>query len=352
MPSVVDSFAIILCAVRISQGVSMTDRRTLLTAAAAAMASPLANGAPRTAPMPRGGSTSEHWVPGGTRGIQRGQFTYTPTSQIEGYGAIVLPDATHLFMIPLTKTVFDESATVKYQLQGDGVVTVMKDDLYTLTVNMDWPAQPRGSGQDGYDVDMRKLMVLRARVGVAPPRYTPGEVTIVKNSGAYDRVAAHDMPGSSVPYAVRTTVAWNPGTIQPDAMTYKDVTLPAGSFAPDVGDLVRASHDKLTDDLLGAQNVGLLMSARMVAPNVARVVIENRYNSQPVTIPDGGSLNVLAESAVTSAGNNGDSWTYVDSGPTLLLAGEKLFIGVRSSSPGDFLQIDNGSFLRISNVVP
>jgi hypothetical protein len=327
-----------------------------LTAAAAAWAAPFA--APVAAPLAKAGpnraapaaAVSEHHVPGGTRGIQRGQFTYTATDKIEGYGVIRIPDY-RLFMIPLTKLVFDESAGSRFALQGDGVVTVLRDDLYEMTTNMDWPAQPRGSGQDGYDVDTRKLQILRARVGVNPPVYIEGQVTPVTDTSRYDRMAMHDTPGSSVPKVVRVTVQWAPGTIEPGAMVYVDVPLPNGSFAPTVGDFVRVSHTSLTDAALGAQNVGILMSARMVAPGVARVVMENRYGGQPVTIP-GGSMNLLAESGVTSAGNSGDAWCYLGSGPVMLLAGEKIFIAVRSSSLGDFLQISQSSFLRISNVVP
>lgn len=84
----------------------MTDRRTLLTAAAAAWTAPFVNARP-SRPVPAAGS-AEHYVPGGTRGIQRGQFSYTATDRIEGYGVIRIPDAKRLFMIPLTKVIFDE----------------------------------------------------------------------------------------------------------------------------------------------------------------------------------------------------------------------------------------------------
>ena len=326
----------------------MTDRRTLLTAAAAAWVAPVANARP-SRPV-RAAGWREYHVPGGTRGIQRGQFSYTATDQIEGFGVIRIPDAKRLFMIPLTTVVFDESAGAKYALQGDGALTVLKDDLYEMTTNMDWPAQSRGSGQDGYDVDARKLQILRARVGVTLPPFIEGQVTPVGDLSQYSLMAMHDMPGASAPQAVRTTVQWAPGTVAPGAMAYVDVLLPAGSFSPAVGDFVRVSHTSLTDAVLGAKNIGILTSARIVAPGVARVILENRYGTQAVAIP-GGSMNVLAESAVTSAGNNQDAWCYLGSGPVMLLAGEKIFIAVRSNSRGDFLQIAFSSFLRVSNVV-
>jgi hypothetical protein len=326
----------------------MTDRRTLLAASAAALAASFAHSRTREVPASK---SSEHFVPGGTRGIQRGQFTYTATGSNEGYGTIAIPDTLGTYMIPITKIVFDESEGAKYQLD-QGLVTVLKDDLYELTANFDWPAQARGSGQDGYDSNMRKLLIKRVPVGVAPPVYTVGEVTRIGSNGKlYDGLASHDMPGSSVPNTVRTTVEWAPGPIAPGAMTYVDVTLPVGSFTPVIGDLVRASHTSLTDAVLGAANVGLLISARIVAARTARVVIENRYGANAVNVPMG-DMNMLAESAVTSAGNNGDSWSYLGSGPVYLLAGERIMIAVRSANPGDFLQIDSSSFLRIANIVP
>lgn len=82
-------------------------------------------------------------------GIQRGQFSFTATSSSGGYGTINIPQPDLVYMIPLTVRTFDESDGAKYQLQGDGLVTVMKDGLYNLTANVDWPAQPRDSGQDG-----------------------------------------------------------------------------------------------------------------------------------------------------------------------------------------------------------
>ena len=263
---------------------------------------------------------------------------------------IRIPDD-KLYMIPLTKTIFDESNGGKYTMGSDGVITILKDALYFMTANMDWPAQARGSGQDGYDVDSRKLMILRARAGVKPPTYTVGQVTAITDPGKFDRMASHDTPGSSVPKTARTTLTWEPGTVAAGGMIYTDVQLPSSSFDPAVGDLVRVSHTSLTDAVLGEKkNSGLLISARIIAPGVARVMVENRYNTKAVAIPSG-TMNLLAESAVESAGNNQDSWCYLNSGPVVLLKGEKIFIGVRSESRGDFLQISNGSFLRIANAI-
>jgi len=324
----------------------MTTRRSFLAATACALAAPTA------ATWCGQARADEHWLAGGTGGIQRGQFSYTPTGNNGGYGTIALPAPGVPYMIPLTVQVFDESAAGKYQLRGDGLVTIVNDGLYDLTANLDWPAQARGSGQDGYDVALRELFVQRVPVGVAPPVYVPGKVTpIPANAPHYDTLASIYTPGSSVPNAVRVSQAWAPGTIAAGAMAYVDVALPVGSFTPTVGDLVLASHASLSDALLGAANAGLVISARVVAPRLARVMIENRYNAGPVTIPSG-TLNLVAESAVSSAGNSLDAWSWVGSGSVELLAGEKVMVVACSQSPGDFLQIDASSFLRISNVVP
>jgi hypothetical protein len=168
----------------------------------------------------------------------------------------------------------------------------------------------------------------------------------------YDAMATHQTPGSSAPHVVRTVVDWRPGSIAAGGMKSLDVTMPVGCFGPAVGDLARASHASLSDQILGAANGGLLISARVVAPQVVRVMIENRYNANAVTIPNG-AMNVMAESAVTSAGNSADGNMWIGSGPVELFAGEKIFVAARSHTNGDYLQISKqGSFLRITNLVP
>jgi hypothetical protein len=294
----------------------------------------------------------EHWTPGGSGGIQRGQFGFTPSSAVGGLGTIKLPLAASLYMVPLTTQLFDESAGARYQLQGDGLVTVLADGLYDLTANVDWAAPSGVAGVGRYDVNGRKLLVKRVPTDIAPPVYVPGQVTrIATNAVLYDTLAGRDMAGSSVPNTVRVETPWSPGAIAPGAMASIDVALPAGSFTPSLGDLARVAHTGLADALLGAANTGLLISARMVAAGVARVMIENRYNPVAVTIP-AGTLKIVAESAVSTAGGSANGWAWVGSGPVQLQAGEKLMIALRSESQGDFLQVGDASFLRIRNIVP
>jgi hypothetical protein len=139
----------------------------------------------------------------------------------------------------------------------------------------------------------------------------------------------------------------NPG----GGMAYLDVLMPVGCFTPTMGDLARASHPSLSDAVLGGLNAGLRISARIVAPQLVRVMIENRYNAVPVNIPSG-LMNVMAESAVSSAGNSTDAMSFIGSGPVELFAGEKIMTAVRSHTNGDYLQISRLSFLRITNLVP
>lgn len=323
----------------------MSTRRSILAGAAAAFAGSFGAASPRAA------SAGEHWVAGGSRGIQRGQYGFTASTVVGGLGFIRLPAAGELYMIPLTVQAFDESAGTRFQMQGDGVVTVLSDGLYEVTANVDWAAPSKLPATSGYDVSGRKLLVKRVPVGVPPPRYIPGHVTqIPTNAAAYDGIAGRDLPGSSVPDTVRVSVPWSPGTIAARGMASLDVTLPAGSFTPTNGDIALASHTGLDDALLGAANKGLLISARIVGPGKARAVIENRYNAGPVTIP-AGMLAILAESATSTAGGSANAWCWEHSGRVELLAGEKLMIAVRSESTGDFLQVDDASFLRIRNIV-
>jgi hypothetical protein len=303
------------------------------------------------AAWPGPADATEHWIPGGTRGIQRGQFGFTADSVVGGLGAIPLPLAGALYMIPLTEQVFDESGGARYRMQR-GLVTVLQDGLYTLTANVDWAAPGGEPGEPARDVNGRKLLIKRVPVGVEPPPYVPGRVTrIPTNAVSYDTLAGRDMAGSSAPAVVRVEASWPAVTIAARGMASRDVAVPAGSFAPSTGDLALASHTGLADARLGAAGAGMLISARMVAPGVARVTIENRYNAAAVTVP-AGMVRIVAESAVATAGDSGSAWSWTNAGRVLLLAGEQLMVAVRSESQGDFLRVGDASFLRIRNVVP
>ena len=82
----------------------MNDRRTLLGAALAALAAPLAVASPRQGGAMADARPAEHFVPGGTGGLQRAQYTFTPTSSDGDYRTIPLPAVPPIatYMIPLT----------------------------------------------------------------------------------------------------------------------------------------------------------------------------------------------------------------------------------------------------------
>lgn len=316
----------------------MNNRRQFLAGAAASLALPLSNAAPRSlAPKP----PAEHWVPGGVGGIVRARYAYTSTNDLEDYGTIKIPLPGVVFAVPLTVTEFDESGGSRFSLTDDGTITISQTGLYQLTMNLDWP------GQEGVDVDLRKILLFRATVGTAPPRRTLNGVTPVPSNHPYHAILASDVPASDAPRYARSTVTWKPGTLPVGGYASIEVALAGPSYAVVPGDAVEVGMGALTDANLGFANAGLLLSARVVGKNIVRVMIENRYNTVPVTVPSG-KLNVLAHSTVVSTGNSSDAWTTTTSAVRLLEAGEKLFPCVRVGTPGDYIQVDNMSYVQIT----
>lgn len=321
----------------------MSSRRLMLQAAAASVAT--ASAAAASAATPRGAKTlSEHYINGGLGGIQRARYTYTPTSTDSGYGIIPITAPVYTYMLPITVEQFDESQGGRFQMQGDGMVTIMQTGFYNLTANLDWP------GSHGQDVNLRELGIQRVKIGQPAPVYKPGKLTLLPYYGeSYDFLAVNETTGGDTMPLARAAVTWDPGTIAAGGMAFVDVPLTA--YFPLVpGDVVQVGHTSLTDALLGTKNAGLLISARVVNPNKIRVWIENRYNTSAVTIPSG-TLNVAAQSATILGGSNSaDAWTFLNSCTVYLYAGEKIFIAVKSNTPGDYIQISSLSFMQISSV--
>ena len=294
---------------------------------------------------------AEHTQPGGFNGLQRIRGGFTSTSTQGGSKAIALPAPDQVYFIPMTVNEFDESSGARFSMSGDGCITILKSGLYQINANVDWPAQARGSGQDGYDVNYRKLLVKRVPAGVAPPAYTPGQVTLIPgDNNAYDDLTAHDTPGSDAPRYARAQATWSPGKISKYGFVYMEVALSNANYVPQPGDLSQAAFTQLTDAVLGADNIDMHLSTRVVAPGKIRVAINN-HNDHDVMVP-GGVVNVVSASSTLTAGNSVDAWSYAASPPVYLLAGEKLFLGVRSGTPGDFLQITNVTFLQVMNLAP
>lgn len=302
-----------------------------------------------TAAYAAGGS--EHDLPGGFNGLQRIRAEMKSTSTQGGSPAVLLPQVDTLYFVPLTIDRFDESQATRFSMTGDGCITVLKSGLYQINANVDWPAQARGSGQSGYDVNYRKVLIKRVPVGTPPPVYTPGKVTPIPTTpNGWDDMTAHDTPGSDPPRYARGHFTWAPGVIRTAASMSVEVAIAGGAFTPDTGDVAQAAYSGLGTAVLGADDVGMRISARVSAPGTVRVTIENR-NDHDVNLGTG-QLNVVASSTMSDAGNSIDAWTYMASPPVYLLAGEKLFLAARSGSAGDFIQTTTLTFVQVMNLVP
>lgn len=296
-------------------------------------------------------AANEHFLPGGFNGLQRERVGLTATSTIGGSAAVAIPGVDKVYFVPFTAPYFDESQGARYSMSGDGTLTILKSGLYQINANVDWPAQSRGSGQSGYDVDYRKVMVKRVQVNGTPPVYTPGQLTYIPpSSKGWDDLTAHDTPGSDAPRYARGQFTWKPGPIAAGTTVTTDVAVGGGAFTPVAGDLAQAGLSSLNDTTLPGDVNGLRISASVVGSGAVRVSLENRTDHS-VTVPLG-NLNVVASSSVLSAGNSVDAWMYATSPPVYLLAGEKIFLAVRTGVPGDFIQVSTFTFVQIMNIVP
>jgi hypothetical protein len=313
-------------------------KRNFLTGAMALAAAPMAGAAALRPIRAASGSISEHYVDGGMGGIVRARYGYTATGANQGFGIIKVTKASQTYMVPLTVMEFDEADGQRLQLLGDGCVTVMQTGLYNLTMNFDWPAQARGSGQDGYDVGLRSISVQRAQIGVAPPTFVPGKITLIPATATYDVLAAQFTPGSSSPSHARASYTSDAFSLAPGQTSYLDVVLPASPRTFGIGDSAQASHTTAPPEVV--------VTARMIGTGLVRLWTQN-LGPAPVTVPSG-QFNVMSSTMTTSAGNSADAWTFVNSGALMLLAGEKVFATVRSETPGDFLQITNQAFVQLT----
>ena len=289
---------------------------------------------------------SEHFQAGGADGIEHARYGFSSkTKDPTGvYQVFYLPKTDAVYMIPFSVLQGDDAAGALFQMQGDCTVTIMRTGMYSITANLDWP------GQQGTDANLRKILVQRVPIGTAVPTCNPQALTEIPYGTLYETLASHDTPGSDVPNYKRLTVNWTPGTVNAGSFVTLDVPLPtAGVYTPDVGDAVDVSLTTLGDATLGAASSGFLLSGRVVAPNLVRVWLENRYNTAAVKVPQG-KLNVTAKSQTSVAGNSSDAWSFLNTGPTLLYAGEKIFMAARVSTAGDYIQLTKMSFMQFANV--
>lgn len=287
-------------------------------------------------------AVSERWTRGGLDGVVRARFGYTATGHADGFGIISIPQPGVAYAVALTTMQFDESDGSRFSMTGDGTVTINRTGVYQLSMNFDWPAQ------HGVATDLRKMKVYRADATQPPPIFRQGVPTPLQANSGWPLMMAHDEPGSDVPRYARGTVDWAPGDVGAGRVVTLDVQMASPAYTLVPGELVSVSLTTLTDDVIGSRaNAGMLLSARAVSTNLVRVFLENRYGAASVTVPQG-SWRVLGYSSLAVAGNSFDGWAFTNSPMLQLNAGDKLFVGVRVGTQGDYLQIDNLSFMQIS----
>jgi hypothetical protein len=238
----------------------------------------------------------------------------------------VLPRAETVTLLPLTVTNFQEAPDVV--LRADGKLQVQIPGLYRVTLACDWVAQA------GMDMDRRMIGIRRA------PGHLPNQD---------DRLASVDIPGSDPPAMARYQGEWTPGTVPLGGIVTTEITVSPAGVAR-VGDLALASHSRIKDSIIGADAVnGLMVQARVVAPDRVRVILHNPMVAAGITIPVG-ALNVIAMSAVDTRGESNDAWQVLHTATEELAAGQTIFAVLRSRVKGDYVQATQSTFMQIERV--
>jgi hypothetical protein len=281
---------------------------------------------------------ADHSVPGGLGGIVRARYACSATAVVAGADAITVPGTGVVFMIPLTVVSYDESLGQRFSYEGDGCVTIQQTGFYNVTLNLDWSTSVPGSVQVAYDVDLRKVLIKRVPLGVVPPLYTPGAVTQIPGGAPFDILGSHDIAGASAPTDRRAVFAADGFTLPAGTDSFVDVTLAAAAVPYGLGDAAEASHTTAPPEVL--------VVARVIGPNRVRLWTRNRA-AYDVQVP-AGQFRVRVTSLTNATGNSGNAWSYVNSGTLMLLQGEKVFVAVRSESPGDYLRVGDMTFLEIT----
>jgi hypothetical protein len=317
----------------------MPTRRSIIAGSAAAAAAPLAIAA---SPIPKPPTVRAHSIPGGAGGIVAARYGLTATGAVNGLGTVTVPVADKVCLLPFGVIEFDESSGSLFTLDSQ-MVTIAQTGRYRITLSVDWGARYNT------DIDLREYGIQRMQV--ADPTFTIAPLPKITVIGIdkWDRLADYDVPGSDSPVNARSAAGtqWNPGTVQPGDYVYADVPVtPTGLVAP--GDAAQVGLSTLTSAVLGAAADRLRLFARVDAPDVVRVVLQN-LGTDPVTVPQG-ALNVLGQSLVNYRGRSTDGWLTVQTADEVLYAGEKIFCFFRSKMPGDFVQVSNESFLQIEKI--
>lgn len=159
-------------------------RRSVLLAGLAAASSAFASG--RTG--------SGKWVTGGVGGVTRSRVGIIGTQTQFNIPSLVLPKAHSLFVLPMDAaslaagSFFNEAADL--EVCANAQHCVHTPGLWQASMSIDWPGQNIASG-------LRKTTIWLCPAGIAPPAYTPGQLTRLDSAGSYIRLASHDTPGAA-----------------------------------------------------------------------------------------------------------------------------------------------------------
>lgn len=236
-----------------------------------------------------------------------------------------IPKVNTVTQIPFDIVRFQEKSNVS--LTADGMFLVNVPGLYYVQLGLDW------KDQENTDRNTRMYGLRRKAVGDTTPPNLQDE-----------RLASFNHPGSDAPRVARYTGTWSPGTVALGGYASLEVTV-APSNTAKIGDLAQASLTSLTDQNLGvAANTAIQLQARVVAANRVRVTLYNPSVAAGITVPAGGTLNVVAMSSTLKMGESADAWNVLNTPMTWLNAGDKVYvIGKNIGVANDYVQPSVGS---------
>ena len=236
-------------------------------------------------------------------------------------------------LIPFTRTSFNDG--LDCTLEADGRVLINTAGAYRISLRTDWVAQA------GVDIDLRKVNIRHQ------PPTADGKPPPVRESD--ERIAAADTPASSVPRMARAQLSWEPGVLANGAMASVQLAL-ASPNAIGPGDLVLVSHSAICDAVIGqAATDALALQARVVAPDTVRVTLVNQFSRDAIAVP-AGQLNVVAMTAVLTAGESTDAFQTLHTATEVLKAGERIYASCYSHTAGDYLQATKATWLQIERL--
>jgi hypothetical protein len=233
-------------------------------------------------------------------------------------------------LVPFDLTAFQSGGDLT--LKADGRVLINTGGLYEISLSIDWDLKA------GRDIALRQTGIRRQR---------PGQPDFPLD--AHERILYGDLPGSNPPEPARFQAPWSPPDIALGAVVTTDVTVePAGIVKP--GDMALASHTQIKDGAMPADALAaLVVQAKVVDADRVRVSLYNPSVAAGIHIP-GGTLNVVAMSALRLNGGSGDGWHPLHSPSVVLEAGDKIYATVRHHVAGSLVQATKMSFLQIDRL--